>query len=361
MKIPDGSKFSPWKYVEIANYVPQIGAVIRYQRKISEDERQPILMAWGKEVNKFREKHSNTGVYTTVFRYSDNDASSDFSQKLKLGSLYFDLDSEEDVRQSFRDASRLCDYLRSHVPSDYIRLYFTGSKGFHVEVEALALGVSPGLDLHQVFRSIAESLRDELDLTTLDFSVYDPRRMWRLPYSKHQKTGLYKIDLPMKIFTRSTEDILHFARKPIGIKKPDPKFNVDANQWYKAMISDHEVRLEREREERAQRRLELFNKYGTSIARKGHTASYVKKTWASVMKKLRAEINERNTMLSRQSFRIFLMYLEADMDLEEASQILYDVAIEIGLEERETVATIKSAKRAAQDKHAKDPTGYLGV
>lgn len=361
MLIPAESKFSNYRYVEIANYVPDLKAVIRFQRKVSKDEREPILMEWGAEVERFRKKHKNTGIYTTVFRYPTKDGSVDLSNEVKYGSLYFDLDSEDKVETSFKDARKLTQYLTTRIDPKDIRVYFTGSKGFHIEVEAIALGLSPSRDLHDVFRTIANKIKDKLDLTTLDFAVYDSRRMWRLPYSRHQKTGLHKIELPVEIFNKDTESVIKLARKPFVLKQEMPKFQVRANEWYKEMLAEYAIQKEREAEERAQRRRELFNKYGTRIIQQGHSKKYIKKSWESALSKLREEKNERNTMLSRQAFRIFLMYFECGMELDEAHQVLYDVALEIGLDEREITATLKSAKRAADKKFEEDPIGLIGV
>jgi len=362
VRIPSDSRLAPWRFVEFAvfktwtdrNSGETVEAVVRDKiKKFRGDEGVPRFLEWGPEVREHRDKHNNCGIYTTVFRYGEPNIDAS-----RLGSLYFDLDHEEDPQRSRSDAYTLYSYLSQYVPGEDIRLYFTGSKGFHVEVEAITLGVDPSNNLHNTYRFIAENLRDELDLTTLDFSVYDPRRMWRLPNSQHQKTGLYKVELKLGP-TGSMDRIMKFAEQPQPQLNGWPKFNVKANEWYKGWVSAYETQREEERADIAARRAELFNKYGTSIAG-GHSQGYVDAVWRSVIKTLQGTTLNRNMELSKQGYKLYLTMLEAQMPLEDVTIALHDVARDIGLEERETTATLKSARRAAKKKHGENPRGPYG-
>lgn len=77
-------------------------------------------------------------------------------------------------------------------------LKFSGS-GFHIVVKNKTLGFENSKFNVQIAaescRLIAESMIKTLRLKTLDTSIYDKRRIWKLPYSMDIKTG--RIALPL--------------------------------------------------------------------------------------------------------------------------------------------------------------------
>jgi hypothetical protein len=186
VKLPsEGDKYTnQWKFIEVARFVPSLDRVIR-----DKSGENPLFLDI-KDVQGYATKHGNTGVYTSVFQYNEPN----LKGSIQLGSLYFDLDSK-DIEISYKESLMLYEYFVDFIPKSSIRLYFTGSKGFHIELEALALGITPGNALPDLFRYIATFVKEKFQLTTLDFSVYDKRRMWRLPNSIHQVSGLYKNDI----------------------------------------------------------------------------------------------------------------------------------------------------------------------
>lgn len=172
--------------------------------------------------------------------------------------MYFDIDSE-DINKSLTQARILYNYLSNFIPEDAILVYFTGKKGFHVECEAAALGISPSNALPNIFRYIATKIKNKLNLDLLDFSVYDMRRMWRLPGTKHQDTGLYKNLLPKNILFEDIDSIKSFCiNKEPGITTM-PEFNKSANEWYLNFTYDMEIDKERSKDF-----LDYFNKNGST-------------------------------------------------------------------------------------------------
>lgn len=254
---PEFEYLSQWKYLEIAHYVKDLDRVIRDQSG-TKDNRVPILLEWG-DVEEFRRKNNNLGIYTSVWRYNDRD----LSVAKRLGSLYFDLDSD-DVQEAQMEAIKLVDYLVQSIPRSGIRVYFTGAKGFHIECEAVTVGITPSNGLPALFRYIASGVRDHLSLTTLDFSVYDQRRMWRLPNSQHQKTGLYKVALSHDELQWPLAHINKLAEGPREEVIPELTFNAKANEWYREWSYKQEAGKTVSLEERIAR----FNKHGTNLVSK---------------------------------------------------------------------------------------------
>jgi hypothetical protein len=360
MIVPSGSRFSDWKYVEVASFQTwydkedgkKIEAVVRDKVK---NEDTPIFLEWGEQVVDYRKKHNNIGVYTSVFRYPDKDVSLPC-----LGSLYFDLDAEGDIDKSHHEAKNLYVHLCRELPSEIIRIYFTGSKGFHIEVEAYALGISPSTELPVVFRYIASKLQEELNLTTLDFGVYDSRRMWRLPDSRHQKSGLFKVELLEGDLFSSSSTIIDIASGPRGLFDPPIDFDVRANEWYKNWVSRYEGDKKQASVEALERRQRLFEKYGSSILKK-HNKKYVDLALKSAIESLRETEPDknRNITLSRQSFKLYCVMMEADIDPEEVTDTLHDIGLEIGLGSAEVRRTLGSALRAARKKFENNRSEYV--
>lgn len=240
MKLPnDPNKFtSTFKYVEVARYVPPSeeypkGNLSRFLR--GKKGSAPFMFS-PEEVQAYAEKYDNEGIYTSVFQYNNRD----FEQASYMSSLYFDLDSS-DLSASWSDTKRLYGYLQQFVPEDAIRVYFSGAKGFHIECEALALNTGTSEDLSNIFAFVAHTLADELELTTLDFKVYDIRRMWRLVNSRHQKSGLFKVPCKEIIYSASSvEDIQYYAGEQHFEDVPEQVFSFQANQWYREFVYKYE-------------------------------------------------------------------------------------------------------------------------
>ena len=89
MRLPeDNTKFiSQWKYVEVARYVPNLNRVIR-----DKDGDLPVFYDI-LNIDEYRKKYNNIGLYTSVWHYN----TTDLNYAIRLGSLYFDLDSDDKI------------------------------------------------------------------------------------------------------------------------------------------------------------------------------------------------------------------------------------------------------------------------
>lgn len=154
--------------------------------------------------------------------------------------LYFDLDYADDPTVAQKEAIKILDFFTGEldVQEADIHVYFSGSKGFHILIDDRALGVKPQADLHRVYKHIAGYLRYRLGDTSIavtedgkevekvdplkavDLVVYTAKRMLRLPYSRHQKTGLYKIELTKRELQTFTLDEIK-ERAKTGYVSPD--------------------------------------------------------------------------------------------------------------------------------------------
>lgn len=250
MKITnDSSKFLyAWRYLEIAKYVPSVQKVVRIK-----DGNNTVFIE-SSEIEKFRESNNNTGLYTSIWHYN----TPDIDKATRLSSLYFDIDSS-DPELSLAEARKLYHYLISYIPEESVIVYFTGKKGFHIECEAVALGINPSNNLPNIFRFIGETLKKKLELTTLDFSVYDPRRMWRLEGSKHQETGLYKNRINKEMLAEDLSKIIDFCRIRSNNYISEQSFSAKANEWFREFTYNLEIEKEKSKDF-----IGYFNKYGST-------------------------------------------------------------------------------------------------
>lgn len=336
MKIPRGSKYESFCYVEIAHFVPKLNRVIRLK-----ENDDPVLLRWGSEVDEWRIRQDNVGLYTSVFHYNAPNI-----KALRLGSLYFDLDDKLNPHLALNDARTLTKYLYEHAPEESVRLYFTGEKGYHIEVEAITLGVDPSNGLARTYRYIATALTRDLQLTTIDSQVYEPRRMWRLPSSQHQNTGLYKTLLTKEeLFGLSHDELKVLASKMQPDQVPDPQFSSSANEWYRSWG----VREEEESSRQAQERIARFFHLGTDILPNQKPSAYVYAAFRSELERLQESAEgTRNHTLNRAAFCLYQYVFNGSLDDEYVTDTLQRTAWALGLTELETQATLNSARQAAE-------------
>ncbi len=167
------------------------------------------------EVEKYRKKYKNKGIFVSAFRYEGNQP----DEGKIIGNFYLDLDSD-DIKRTQDDALEIVRFFNNKlgIPFEFISIHFSGNKGFHIEIDHEIFGVEPTENLPKIYRSIAEKL--PCLNQTIDFKVYERRRLWRLENSQHEKSGLYKIPLTYgELSQLSVEEIKQLAKQPREIKK----------------------------------------------------------------------------------------------------------------------------------------------
>lgn len=124
------------------------------------------------------------------------------------------------------------------------------------------MGINPNNSLPKIYRYIATKIKSNLEISSLDLSVYDARRMWRLAGSIHQDTGLYKTLLnpidSSSMLLENEEAIKDYSSKKQSLKISDQSFSYKANEWYRECIYNLE-----EDQKRKDNPLEYFNQYGS--------------------------------------------------------------------------------------------------
>jgi hypothetical protein len=139
--------------------------------------------------------------------------------------LVFDFDSKNNLEQARQDTLKAISRLSGYgVKEDCIEVYFSGSKGFTL------LTKLPKLVNPDQLKSIAINKIGK-DLSTLDVSLYNASRILRVPGTKHNDTGLYKIPLSMEeINVLKIEQIKELAKESF-VSDPAKTSNPNADLY----------------------------------------------------------------------------------------------------------------------------------
>lgn len=121
--------------------------------------------------------------------------------KPSLGMVSFDFDSD-DVEESLADVRQFV----KDVGVDDIAVFFSGSKGFHVMIPWGYFPMEASPHLPKQLKDMAKHLKEKYP--TLDDSIYNYNRKFRVPFTKHDKTNYYKNLISIEQLTeREIEEI----------------------------------------------------------------------------------------------------------------------------------------------------------
>jgi putative DNA primase/helicase len=133
-----------------------------------------------------------------------------------LGYYVLDFDSSTDLNAARSDCITTIEQLKLE-PGTY-KVFFSGSKGFHLYIRHEFFSITPSDHTAKDFERLAVEIAKAHSLATLDDSIYQANRKFRLPNSRHPKTSLYKIELSLAQLTDlSIEDIQTLAKAPCGM------------------------------------------------------------------------------------------------------------------------------------------------
>jgi hypothetical protein len=183
---------------------------------------------------------SDDGLFASICRYPTDDpyvggVVSDF---------FMDFDCEENPDKARKEAvatvkKLIFDY---EVPEAIVDIAFSGKKGFAITIFDRVFSAETLDYLPLVWKSIIQEFAVKLKLRTVDTSIYERRRLWRLLNSRHQKTGLYKIPLTLTELEKlSIEEIKGLATKP---REPFAKADVQPVSKAVRLFLEHKIRVE---------------------------------------------------------------------------------------------------------------------
>lgn len=175
---------------------------------------KPMLVDIKEDINKFitnREKD----YYISLYKYTEvhkkileEKGTLAGIKDTTTNTLYFDFDSKEDLDKARLEALEVANRLIIRgFDEDNIGCFFTGGKGFSIEVE-IDEYITP-----DKFKAITLDVAG--DLSTFDTVVADPNRIVRISNTRHQNSGLYKIPLtPEELVSLNIDEIKLLAKNP---------------------------------------------------------------------------------------------------------------------------------------------------
>ncbi len=127
--------------------------------------------------------------------------------------------------EPLEDLQIVIDFLVScGVQYEAMRPFFSGGKGFHLHVNTKAQGLSASTRYIQPTLSkaqgiVANIIKEECRVETLDTKIYSGRHLIRYPNSLHQASGLYKTYISAQSISDGVDvrKIMERAKKPVAI------------------------------------------------------------------------------------------------------------------------------------------------
>ncbi len=111
--------------------------------------------------------------------------------------LPFDFDDKKDPGRALAEAAHFVKFWEKKYgfPPEALRIFWSGMKGVSIEVPAdLFGGFEPSVDIAQRLEVLAAKMTP--GAKTLDTTIYEKMRLWRVPNTRHGSSGLYKVPLP---------------------------------------------------------------------------------------------------------------------------------------------------------------------
>lgn len=181
----------------------------------------------------------NKDWYASIYQYNE-DHYKTFKQTksvqgiegLRTSKLVFDFDDKTNVENARKDAVELCNRLiKLEYPKNDISIYYSGNKGFHV------ICVTKESLVRQEFVNIVFNLA--ADLKSFDQEINDNNRILRVPLTKHNVSGLYKIPISYDdLKNMKMEEIRTLAKDVSGYDESvldESKWIVDMPEQIKAL------------------------------------------------------------------------------------------------------------------------------
>jgi hypothetical protein len=160
--------------------------------------------------------------YTTMYRFGEEykqlceetgSVRGASKQPCDCDFLWFDIDSG-DLTTALVNARSLVTRIELIDPalSQHLAIYFSGSKGFHVGIPAGLFGWEPFVELPRAHRHLATGIAGDVQIDT---AIYEHNRLWRVPNTRHGKSGLYKVPLTYEqLATWPIDQIKQLATRP---------------------------------------------------------------------------------------------------------------------------------------------------
>ena len=189
-------------------------------------------------INSFINERNWNSAFCSAFGYN----TTDIDNSLMYGNMYFDFDDITDFERVRKDAIVVLNMIEVIflIKKEYLKIYFSGHKGIHIILPAVIMGVTPSAELNKIYKYIANLAKGFTPNKTVDTQIYDSKRLFRIPNTRHEKSGLYKIPITLdELQNLSIEQIHAMATQPRRIQYPVISLMPNANRAYLKIIEEY--------------------------------------------------------------------------------------------------------------------------
>jgi len=169
-----------------------------------------------------RNHEAYTSIYTfdkSILEYFERNGNSvaGYNGVAYCDIVWFDIDDKKSPENTLPVVRSFLNFLLKeyNLSSKYVIKFFSGKKGFHLGIPQGFFGNIKGSEtVPASIKALTQQLMAGFDC--YDPSVYNITRLFRIPNSKHEETGLYKRFLTsFEIFNLSFNEIEDLAKEPI--------------------------------------------------------------------------------------------------------------------------------------------------
>jgi hypothetical protein len=160
-------------------------------------------------------------IYPEYFEFRPKDHD---NEPNRIADFKFDLDKDGDVATPIAEAHNIIDYFHKEYgvnPNEW-RIWFSGGKGVHLELPASALGLEDGHPkLPLIYKQLARQCVEDLDLKTVDLSIYCMRS--GKPFRREgiqRENGNYKVPVTLEELTIENHDSFIKAPRQLEDNRP---------------------------------------------------------------------------------------------------------------------------------------------
>lgn len=186
---------------------------------LQSDKRYPL-----ESIKQWRKKFGNINVFRSYTLYS-----SDIEGEEIIGPLLLDIDRTieqgggylPNFDKALKDTRLLVTEYCSNLKDKDYRIFFTGHKGFHIEIQPKAIGVSLYLDRWHHFENIRKDINRRFGNSFIDrfhphIRLHNSVNSW-IDYSGKKVDSLNFEISANELFSHSSEDIFLKAKNLAGI------------------------------------------------------------------------------------------------------------------------------------------------
>jgi len=152
--------------------------------------------------------------------------------------ICLDFDNATDPAAAIFNAQKLTRWIEYKAAADIRQVIgcFSGGKGAHLYLPASGFVIEPGPLLPKIIKAFALLLAKDAHLEHLDSGVYDTARIFRLPNTRHGKTGLLKLPFSGADFVNlDPAAIMDLARR----EPRDALIKTDGTAWCDWNLQDY--------------------------------------------------------------------------------------------------------------------------